>query len=405
MGTMVSPRFVLLLPLCLASLAAPQPQVPAEERVLSFVHPGLLHAEDDLARVRQMLAEEREPWLSASRRLAEHPQSSDAWQLRGPFELVTRSPSGSRNDAQMVADARAAYQNALLWVLTREESHAYKAVEILNAWAHELKRVEGRDAQLAAGLNGFLMVNAAELMRHTWDQWLPGDIEQFETMLLEAIYPPLKDFATHANGNWDAACIKTMMAIGVFCDDRAIFDRAVNYYHHGPGNGRITNYVVNEAGQCQESGRDQQHTQLGLGCLAEACEVGFRQGIDMYGAADNRLLRGLEYTAKYNLGENVPFEEHTDTTGKYHHERISRHGRGRLRPIYEMTLNHYQNRMGFETPYLRLAAQQTRPDGAGRHADHPGFGTLMFYQIGRAATPMNSSSDTKAVSSQCANGL
>ena len=56
----------------------------------------------------------------------------------------------------------------------------------------------------------------------------------------------------------------------------------------------MTHYIINEEGQCQESGRDQQHTQLGLGCLAEACEVGWRQGVDLYGAADNRLLRGYE---------------------------------------------------------------------------------------------------------------
>ncbi len=44
-------------------------------------------------------------------------------------------------------------------------------------------------------------------------------------MLKEAVYPPIKDFATFANGNWDGECIKTMMAIGVFCDDQEMFNR------------------------------------------------------------------------------------------------------------------------------------------------------------------------------------
>ena len=108
-----------------------------------------------------------------------------------------------------------------------------------------------------------------------------------------------------------------MLAIGVFCDDHEMFNRAVEYYYHGAGDGAITHYIINAAGQCQESGRDQSHTQLGLGQLAEACEIGWHQGLDMYGADDNRLLAGFEYTAQYLLGNDVPFEPHTDTTGKY----------------------------------------------------------------------------------------
>ena len=60
---------------------------------------------------------------------------------------------------------------------------------------------------------------------------------QCQKMLKEAVYPPIKDFATFANGNWDRACIKTMMAIGVFCDDHEMFNRAAEYYYHGSGNG------------------------------------------------------------------------------------------------------------------------------------------------------------------------
>ena len=65
-------------------------------------------------------------------------------------------------------------------------------------------------------------------------------------------------------------------------------------------------------------------TQLGLGQLAEACEIGWHQGLDMYGADDNRLLAGFEYTAKYLLGNDVPFEPYTDTTGKYSAKVIAR---------------------------------------------------------------------------------
>ena len=365
--------------LCLlVAVLAVHARAAEAEKHPAFVHPGLLHSRSDLDRMRQKVAAGQEPWKSGFEKLRQHDQSRADYKLRGPFEVVVRDPRASQHNAEMVADANAAYQNALMWCVTADEAHARKSVAILNAWARTLKRMEGKDVQLAAGLNGFKLVNAAELMRYTYSKWEAKDVAQCERMLREAVYPPIRDFAPFANGNWDGACLKTVMAIGVFCDDRAMFDRGVEYFRNGRGNGRLTHYVVNEAGQCQESGRDQQHTQLGLGQLAEACEIGWQQGLDLYGASDNRLLKGFEYTAAYNLGLDVPFVAHVDTTGKYRHRTIAEEGRGRLRPIYEMVWNHYQNRRGIEAPRTKQAAEKIRPEGAAFAADHPGFGTLLF---------------------------
>src|SRR5262249_51289707 len=154
------------------------------------------------------------------------------------------------------------------------------------------------------------------------------------------------------------------------CDDRELFDRAVDYFRQGQGNGRLTHYIINDSGQCQESGRDQQHAQLGLGLLAEACEIAWNQGVDLYSEADNRLLKGFEYSARYNLGQDVPFVATVDVTGKYHHKAISANGRGRLRPIYEMVWNHYERRRGIPAPFTRQAAERIRPEGAAFTADH-----------------------------------
>ena len=367
---------VLLLTLLASALCA----APAQDvrSGLAFVHPGLLHTRADLARMRQRVAAGEEPWKSGFDRLRADPQSRADWKLQGPLDVVTRSPLNARGNAQMVADGNAAYQNALMWCVTGDAAHARKAVEILNAWSGTLRKMDGSDVQLSAGLDGFKFANAAELMRYTYSAWAPADIVRFERMLREVVYPSLKDFAMFANGNWDAACIETVLAIGVFCNDRALFDRAVAYYRTGSGNGRLTHYVINESGQAQESGRDQQHTQLGLGLLADACEIAWSQGVDLYGESDNRLLKGFEYTARYNLGYDVPFSACADTTGKYRHKAISAIGRGNLRPIYEMVWNHYQNRRGIQAPFSRQAAEKLCPEGAAFAADHPGFGTLLF---------------------------
>jgi hypothetical protein len=357
----------------------------------SFVHPGLLHSRADLNFIKQKVAAGEEPWKSGFEKLKINWQSQADWKLRGPFELVVRDPQNSLHNSEMALDGNAAYQNALMWCITGEELYAKKSIEILNAWSATLKKMDGRDVQLGAGLNGFKFVNAAELIRATYPQWSAAEIEQCQAMLRSAVYPPIKDFATFANGNWDGACIKTMMAIGVFCDDHEMFNRAVEYYYHGSGNGALMHYVINPIGQCQESGRDQSHAQLGLGQLAEACEIGWHQGLDLYGAHNNRLLAGFEYTAKYLLGNDVPFEPAVDTTGKYHAKIIATRARQRFRPIYEMVWNHYQNRRGIEAPFTREAGEKNRPEGPAFGSDHPGFGTLLFSRppLGSLPTPIN----------------
>lgn len=344
----------------------------------AFVHPGALHTRADLERMKRMVAQGAEPWKSGFEKLKAHGESQAGRRMLGPFAEVVRDPEGSRRIAEFDADANAAYQNALMWCITGEPAHARKAIEILNGWSGTLRSLGGRDQQLGASLGGFKFANAAELMRHTDSGWKPAEIAQCKRMLRVVLYPVIEDFAAFANGNWDSGCIKAMLAMGVFLDDRAMFNRAVDYYRHGCGNGALTHYIINDAGQCQESGRDQQHAQLGLGHLAEAAEIAWHQGVDLYGEAGNRLLKGFEYTAKYNLGQDVPFTPHTDVTGKYKARELSSDGRGRLRPIYEMVWNHYERRRGVPAPFTRRAADRIRPEGALRNADHPGFGTLLF---------------------------
>ncbi len=352
-----------------------------------FTHPGLLHTQADLDRMKQMVRQDVEPWKSGFEKLRAHRQSQADWRLRGPFEAVSRGTGENLHNDELAQDGNAAYQNALMWAITGDKAHAEKAIEILNAWSGSLKQITGHDKELAASLYGFKYVNAAEIIRYTYDGWPPAEVKRFEMMLREVFYPVIEDFATFANGNWGTGCIKTMTAIGVFLDDKAIFDRAVDYFHSGSGNGSLTHYIINEQGQCQESGRDQQHTQLGLAHLAEACEIAWNQGLDLYASADNRLRKGFEYTAKYNLGQDVPFSPYRDTTGKYYAQVISTQGRGRLRPIFEMVWNHYEKRKGIPAPYTRQAAEKIRPEGAAFGADHPGFGTLLFTLPDRVESP------------------
>jgi hypothetical protein len=265
--------------------------------------------------------------------------------------------------------------------VTGEKPHADKAIEILNACATTLKSIGGHDAKLLVGMVGINFVNAAEIVRHTDAAWSDSDQKRFEHLLTDVLYPIIKDFYPTANGNWDAAMIQTMLAMGVFLDDREMFQRAVDYYLDGQGNGAIRNYI-NEFGECQESGRDQGHTQMGLGYLGCAAEIAWKQGVDLYGVFDNRLALGYEYTAKYNLGHDVAYEPYRSHAGRYNYPTISEKSRGRFSSIYERVYHHYSNRMGLEMPFSGQVVEKNRPErwqtpfaswGTLMHAGQPVF--------------------------------
>lgn len=365
-----------------------------------FVHPGLLHSQADLLRMSAAVSAHRSPIYEGYLLFQASPFSDYDYRLRGPLPVVGRNPTIGQADYD--SDANAAYQNAVMWAITRDKRYAQTAVRIIDAWSDTLRSITGRDAVLMAGLGPFKMVNAAEILRYSDAGWPDAAIKRAEQHFLRVIYPVLASFAPFANGNWDDAALKTVMAIGIFCNEREIFEEAVRYYVNGWGNGSLTHYIVNDAGQVQETGRDQAHTQLGIGLLAECCEMAWHQGLDLYAYADDRLLKGFEYTAKYNLGNNdIPYTPMLDRTGKYRHTHPSELARGKLRAVYEQVYNHYVHRIGQQAPYTKAAAERLRPEGPGMPgADHPGYGTL-FYTIDPAIDRM----DTLRPASEAAAGL
>jgi hypothetical protein len=341
-----------------------------------FTHPGILHSQAELEFVRKKVAEGEEPWNVAWEQLQAQSISSLDWQPK-PAENVVRGPY-NRPDVggtDLMRGGAAAYSQAIQWVITGKKAHADKAIAILDAYARTLQTVGGHDARLLVGMVGINFANAAEILRHTEADWASENQERFEHLLRQVFYPVIKDFYPTANGNWDAAMIQTMMAMGVFLDDRALFDRAVDYYLHGEGNGALTHYI-NEFGECQESGRDQAHTQMGLGYLGCAAEIAWKQDVDLYGAHDNRLALGYEYTAKYNLGHEVPYEPYRSYQGRYHYPEISDKGRGRFSSIYERIYRHYHDRKRLEMCFTGQVAENNRPERW--NAAFASWGTLMY---------------------------
>ncbi|MGX5211777.1 alginate lyase family protein [Streptomyces violaceus] len=347
-----------------------------------FTHPGLLHTVDDIVRMKAAVAAKESPVYDGYLALAAHARSKSTYSVQNTGQITSwgRGPTNFQNQA--VADSAAAYQTALMWCITGESAYADKARDILNAWSASLTAITGADGPLGAGLQAFKFVNAAELLRHSgYGGWAKEDIARCEESFLRVWYPAIAGYMLYANGNWDLTSVQSILAIGVFCEERALFEDALRFAAAGAGNGSVPHRIVTDAGQGQESGRDQGHEQLAVGLLADAAQVAWNQGVDLYAFDGNRLLKNVEYAARYNLGGDVPFVPDLDRTGKYVKTSVSAVGRGNLPPIYEMAYAHYAGVRGLDTPDTKAAV--FRGTGGARvveggNDDLPGWGTLTF---------------------------
>ena len=374
--------------------------IAAEEE--AFLHPGILNTENDLERIRNAVERGEEPYLSGYNALI----SNSYAEISAPraVETIVRGGDGS-NFALLYQDVTRAYLCAIRWKISGDTAYADCARDILNAWSATLKTATGNADRYLTAIYSYQMAAASELMRD-----YPGfEKERMQDMLLNVFYKPLTERFLYSNeygkdhndahimnywANWDLSNMAAAAAIGVFCDRRDIYDRAIEYYKAGAGNGSIFNAVpkIYEAskdtmnvpiGQWQEAGRDMEHTQLGLGLMASLCEIAYNQGDDIYGWANNRLLYGAEYVAQYHLGKNVPFTEYNWYSGRgsWSSQTVIS-GRSGIRPIFEMIYNHYNKRKGLDTPGLEALLETVRPEGgAGGHAstfDQTGFGTLLY---------------------------
>ncbi|CAF1217735.1 unnamed protein product [Adineta ricciae] len=356
----------------------------------SFIHPGLLHSSSDLLRMRSMVTGEREPWNTAFLSFAADSHSSLSYSIQGPDTIVTRDRKMSNvGNNHLAHDSVAALQLALMYSITSNVSYAALATRILVSWTNTLTIINGSDAQLAAALSGTQLVNAAEIIRYTYSGWSSEDIFKFENMLVNIFYPPTSQTTPTLEqqypfeANWGTSGEKAIIAFGIFLNNRTMYQYGKSLINSS----KCANLTgtINPEGQASESGRDQAHTQLGIGNLGEAFQMAWNQGEDLFSLVDNRLLAGFEYTAKYNLGYTVPYNESFYRCDAFlvggPWPIISNTTRGMWRPIWELPYAHYGSIKGLSMPFTLQQIKRNSPDGpnpANAIADNAAWETLRF---------------------------
>lgn len=292
--------------------------------VFAFDHPGLLVNDADITRIKSKLAVEADPWQASWDRLTKQKISQSDYVNNAVANISRNGDLGVPANAwHLWQDTAAAFNLALRWKIEGNVSCAETASNILGVWGRTFQEWGPSDENyLTVGLQGYQMVNAAELLRDYAPFESSGNNEAFTIMFREKFVgkniffinhqAPSEHNVKHFHANWELANMASAMAFGIYTDNTTLFDYVVDYYKTGDGNGAIKNAITNLVeepgtgailGQPQEAGRDQGHTALDFQLLGVVAQQAWNQGEDLYSFNDSRLLRRYEPDPTYETFE------------------------------------------------------------------------------------------------------
>ncbi|KAM0235342.1 hypothetical protein ACHAP5_009737 [Fusarium lateritium] len=378
-------------------------RIPNEIKFLLHYEMIVHVSQTDIDRIKTKLAAKKEPWTASWNKLTSIPFSSVDYENNAVKEV-----NRGQNGEALWHDAAAAFNLALRWKISGDDQYADAASNILVAWADKLEVLSGGDdAYLTAGLQGYELANAAELLRD-YEPFVKKGLSSVVGMLNEIFLPMNLDFLNQVLGsqhnvkhffaNWEQCNIASALAIAVVTDNQTTWDFAIDYFKNGVGNGAINNAIsdiVKEPGtgtllgQGQESGRDQGHSAMNFQLLGAIGQQAWNQGEDLFAYNNSRLLLGAEYFARYNLGNDVPFEPYTN--GIVSFDTISEASRGAIRPAWELLHSHYVRIKGLKAPWTTAYLNNSLEffggfeGGAGSwgegsgHYDGLGWGSLLHH--------------------------
>lgn len=356
-----------------------------------FTHPGVLLNQAQLVELKGRVAAGVEPQKSAFAAMQKNPLAAKDHSPR-PVDCVACGPRSNPDigckDEQR--DCAAAYTQALLWALTSDKVYAENAIKIMNAWSYTLQKGHTyANGPIQAAWCGSVWPRAAEIIRYTYTGWSDADILKFQNML-RTQYLPSVIHGNCENGNKELAMCEALINIGVFCDERAVFDLGVKMWRgrtpayiylksDGPapipppgcgaaiwGNKGLVPEFVD--GILQETARDSHHPTMAFASMVNAAETAYLQGVDLYKEEGKRIMAAIEFEAQYVEPNNVPPPPNL-TFG--------------LNSTWEIAYNHFHNRMGFSLPRMGAALPFARPS-EGNH--HVLWETLTHAEMGAIGT-------------------
>lgn len=359
-----------------------------------FIHPGVLLNAAQLAEIKRRVAAGIEPQKTAFEAM----QKSDLAALDykpkpcpqvecGPYS----TPDIGCKDEQR--DVLAAYTQALLWHITGVPLYAENAIKIMNAWSATLTGGHiNANGPVQSAWCAELWPRAAEIIRHTYTEnggWPDAEIARFQNMLRTQYLPQIMNGSVE-NGNKELAMAEALINMGVFCDDRAIFDLGVKMWRgrvpaaiylktDGPepiqppgctavwSNKGLMPELVD--GLLQETARDSGHATYIFAAIVNAAETARQQGLDLYAEQAARITAAMEFHTRHLGPNNTPIPANLE---------FKRH------PTWEIAYNHYHNRLGQKLPNTAAVIPMNRPTATNHMM---AWETLTHGEIGAIGLP------------------
>jgi hypothetical protein len=324
----------------------------------AYTHPCIPHTADDLATIKASL--NQEPWKSGYAQLAAYGQSSLNYNMQGPFAGVSRQGPYDANLGPWNQDMLAVNNLARMWYFTGNEAYAQKARDILIAWATTNTVFDGSESGLALGDAAGNYAGGASILRGTWPGWTAADTTTVKNYFANVLWP-----VTGCEGNVLGPCnkgaiyMKAGIAIALFCDDTAKFNHVLNLYRTFHGSGLMDTLPT---GQLGETGRNAGHAWGDLDGLAFVADCAWKQGVDLFGELDNRLLACGEYFARETFHTDNPFVPYgaTDWAWIFQQNNVGFAGN---RSTFYVLQNAYKNRKNLPTPWIDRKLQEQGIDG------------------------------------------
>ncbi|MFD4604601.1 alginate lyase family protein [Streptomyces sp. NPDC058464] len=272
-----------------------------------FSHPGITFDKADLAGLKHNV--KRAPWKGAYASLLSDSRSSLSYTMQGPYAEVGRNPDVHRGAYEN--DMQAVYNLTLRGYISGDSAYSAKATKIMTAWCATQTKWSGAEAAFTIGDYSILGIAAADTLRGTYSGWTKADTRLCQKNFNDVYWPQLgvglgaNGAGSHLlNANQGSLQLQGAMAIAVFDDDRVKFGEVVDAYLTEPMGG-LSDTLPN--GEVGDTGRDGGHAYGQWMHLAAVAETAWKQGVDLYSAKGDRLLKAAEYFSRYNLGGNPEF--------------------------------------------------------------------------------------------------
>ena len=364
-----------------------------EKSAAGFYHPGVLVNRAQLDFIKAKVAAGAEPWKSAFE-AAKADAGGSLIYVAKPWKTCECGPYSKPDlgckDEQH--DSEAAYTQALLWYISGNKTYAQNAINIMDAWANTLTGGHKfANGPVQAAWCGEQWPRAAEIIRYTYTNWPAADVVKFQAMLATQYVPSLTNGSCE-NGNKELSMSEALINIGVFNDDRKIFDEGVKMWRgrtpayiylttdgptplKAPGcddlpiwsNKGLTTPFVD--GLLQESVRDSQHPALAFAAIVNAAETARQQGLDLYAEEGKRIMAAMEFQAQYLPPNNAKPPANVSFN---------------LHPTWEIAYNHFHNRLGVSLPKMAAVLPGNRPTGVNHDM---AWETLTHAEVGAVGLP------------------